>query len=187
VSGAPVWVVAGPPGAGKSTVAGVLAGLLRPHPAVLDKDTLYSGFVAEVLAAHGRDDGEREGPWYDEHAKAHEYGGMTAAAREIRSHGCGVVLVAPFTTQIRDPSRFAAWVSELGGPEVHLVWVTVDAETLHARLLARARPRDTGKLASFDDFVTRMRPADPPPVPHTAVDTSTGAPPAPEQLSPLMH
>jgi predicted kinase len=186
VSGAPVFVVAGPPGAGKSTVAGVLAGLLRPHPAVLDKDTLYSGFVAEVLSAYGRDDGEREGAWYDEHAKAHEYGGMTAAAREIRSHGCGVVLVAPFTTQIRDPSVFATWVAELGGPEVHVVWVRVDAETLHSRLLARARPRDTGKLANFEDFVARMRPTEPPPVPHTPVDTSPGAVPLAGQLARLI-
>lgn len=178
-----VWVVAGPPGAGKSTVAGALAGLVRPAPAVLDKDTLYSGFVTEVLAAHGRDDGEREGAWYDVHAKAHEYGGMTAAAREIRGHGCGVVLVAPFTGQIRDPARWAAWVSELGGEPVRLVWVRVDAATLHARLVARGRPRDAGKLADFAAFEARMRPSEPPPVPHLAVDTSAAAPPVATQLA----
>ena len=182
---ASVWVVAGPPGAGKSTVAGALAGVLRPHPAVLDKDTLYSGFVAEVLAAHGRDGGEREGAWYDVHAKAHEYGGMTAAAREVRGHGCGVVLVAPFTGQIRDPARWAAWVAELGGEPVRLVWVRVDAGTLRERLVARGRPRDAGKLADFDAFVARMRPDVPPPVPHTAVDTSHGAAPVEAQLAAL--
>lgn len=155
-------------------MAGFLARGLDPPGAVLDKDTLYSGFVAATLHAAGRPYGEREGAWYDEHIKRHEYAGMAAAAREVRRHGCPVVLVAPFTGQIHDRDRWAAFVDELGGPPVRLVWIRVDADTLRERLLGRADPRDAAKLDRYDAFVAAVRPGQPPPVPHHEVDNRQG-------------
>lgn len=170
-----VWIVAGAPGAGKTTVGSLLLDALDPTPALLDKDTVYGGFVAATLAAGERPPGEREGEWYDAHIKPHEYAGLTATAAEIRSHGCPVLLSGPFTGQIRSAARWAEWVAALGGDPVTLVYVQSDTATLRARLLARGSSRDTGKLEAFDAFIARMTPEVPPPVPHVLIDNRDSA------------
>ena len=101
---------------------------------------------------------------------------MTATAREIRAHGCPVLLCGPFTQQIHDPGWWRAWIADLGGGTVHLVWVRSDAPTLHRRLTARGSGRDSAKLADFAGFTASMRLGTEPAAPHVTVDN--GADPA---------
>jgi predicted kinase len=181
------WVIAGAPGAGKSTVAALLLRRLQPVPALLDKDTLFSGLVTEVLSAHRRPHGEREGPWYDEHIKRHEYAGLTAAASEIRQAGCPVMLVGPFTEQVRDTAKWQCWVHDLGGEPVRLVWIRSDPPTVRQRLQTRGLARDAGKLAAFDAFAERTRPNQAPPAPHLEIDNRHGATALSTQLDDMLR
>src|SRR5215471_16375051 len=144
---AAVWVVAGPPGSGKSTVARLLLAALEPRPALLDKDTMYGPFVAAVLAAAGRPAGEREGPWYDGHIKIHEYAGMTATAREIRSYGCPVVLSGPFTQQIHDARLWQSWdAGKLADFEAFAASMRLDTEPAAPHALIDNRLTSTATL-----------------------------------------
>jgi hypothetical protein len=57
-----------------------------------------------------------------------------------------------------------------------LWWVRTNAATRRARLERRGSPRDTGKLAAFDAFLTAMRIGGTPAAPHVEVDDRLGAP-----------
>ena len=176
-------MVAGPPGAGKSTVTERLLALLDPVPALLDKDTVYGGFVAATLAAAGPSAGRarrrlvrraRQGARV-RRARRRDPGDPRARLPGARDrpvhHG----------DPRRDALGASGWTSSAGRPSG---WSgsRTDAATLRRRLLARGSPRDTGKLADFDAFLARMRPDDPPPVPHLAVDNRDGAPDVTAQL-----
>src|ERR1017187_4908861 len=172
---AAAWVVAGPPGAGKSTVSNALLACLEPTPALLDKDTMYGSFVAATLASPHRPADEREGPGFDQHIKAHEEARVNATAPQIRAHGCPVLLSGPFTGQIHDEQRWRSWVAELGGATVHLVWIRSDEATLRQRLVARGLDRDTAKLANFERSGSYMRLGAEPAAPHVTIDNRLAA------------
>jgi hypothetical protein len=80
-----------------------------------------------------------------------------------------VIVIAPYTNEIHDPDRWTGLVTAVGGEPVRLVWLDCDPESLRARLVARASPNDAAKLADYGTYVDRMRPGEPPAVPHVAI------------------
>jgi hypothetical protein len=85
------------------------------------------------------------------------------------------VLVAPYSTERRDPvawKRLAERLSGAGGLAT-LVWLRVTGEELLARMSERAADRDRDKLADRAAYAARTDLSEPI-VPHIAVDATAG-------------
>ena len=161
-------VVAGPPGSGKSTLGALLAG--RLGAALLDLDTATADLTAVVAHLLGVDD--LDDPALARATRAARYATITAVAEENLRLGLGVVLVAPFTSERRDPAAWAALAARLeaAGGRPCLVWLDLDATAVEDRIRRRGARRDGPRLARGDG-VTGMD-LSAPQVPHLRADAA---------------
>lgn len=164
-------MVSGPAGAGKSTIAVVLARVL---PAVLIDNDVTPGTIDPLLTGEARSD-----------ARAAAYDALTDAALDAARSGAHVVVAAPFSEERRDASiwghlrdRFAD-----AGAEAVLAWIRVPADDLLERLAARSADRDEVKLANPAVWLREADPATPPSAPHIEID---GTRPADEAAGALL-
>jgi predicted kinase len=158
-------LVCGAPGSGKSTVGALVA--RRLHAALLDLDTATASLTAIISAMQGTDD-------LDEAelirlTRAARYEALSALAEDNLAVGVSVVLVAPFTTERRDPH---AWdhlrrrMARSGG-NACMVWLRIPADEVLRRVEQRGAARDLAKLRR--DWPAGLD-LDPPAVPHLEVD-----------------
>jgi predicted kinase len=146
-------IVIGTAGSGKSTIAQRLA---RQHGAAyLDKDTMSARFVEAALVSAGYDPGDREAnPFYRDNILPLEYDSLLDVAGANLRLGCPVVVDAPFSPYLSDPTFITAAAERFDWPpiDVEVVQVRVSPKTLQDRLRKRGLERDQVKLAHWDEY-----------------------------------
>jgi predicted kinase len=175
-------VFAGHAGTGKTTIARLA--IPRLHAAggeslcMLDKDTVYGAFSSKVMGLLTGDPDDRDSPTYLENLRDQEYSGLLDIARDNLSIGVSVVLVGPFSREVRSGRMFDA--CELGLPPdtpITVVWVLLDEDEARRRIIARADHRDRYKLEHWDEYRKRRFTPDPADFP-ALVFYDNSAPPA---------
>jgi adenylylsulfate kinase-like enzyme len=160
-----VWVVAGPAGAGKSTLGRALA--RRTGAVLLDLDTVTNPLL-DALAPLIAPDGH----WNDAVRRAlvrpARYAALLATARDQVAPD--LVLVAPFTAELRGGEEWATLRDAIAPAEPVVVWLDASPELLEERLADRSLDRDVHARPGVE------RPA----VPHVLVDAAR---PTEEQVS----
>ena len=146
-------IVIGTAGSGKSTIAQRLA---RQHGAAyLDKDAMSARFVEAALVSAGYDPGDREAnPFYRDSILPLEYDSLLDVAGANLRLGCSVVVDAPFTPYLSDPTFITAAADRFHWPpvDVEVIRVRVSPATLQHRLRERGLERDRVKLAHWDEY-----------------------------------
>jgi predicted kinase len=146
-------IVIGTAGSGKSTIAQRLA---RQHGAAyLDKDAMSARFVEAALVSAGYDPGDREAnPFYRDSILPLEYDSLLDVAGANLRLGCPVVVDAPFSPYLSDPTFITAAAERFDWPpiDVEVIRVRVSPKTLQDRLRKRGLERDQVKLAHWDEY-----------------------------------
>ena len=154
------YVVTGPAASGKSTLGEALA--RRTGAVLLDLATLPNPLLEAVFAGAG-------GHWNDDDRRAQVPPARNAVLRDVArtqvALGHDVVLVAPFTAELRGGPEWALLRAALDPADVRVLWLTAPAAVLAARAAARGLDRDAA-----DRAVTGVAE---PRVPHRVVDATT--------------
>lgn len=166
-------VVCGNAGVGKSTLGRRLAA--KSRAILLDLDTCTERLARCVLLSHGLDPADRDSPDYKRLLREPVYETLFDIAHENLAHA-PCVIVGPFTSERRD----ATWPERLRlrlETEVQIVVAHCDLEERRRRIIARANPRDAGKLAEWASYAVQGIDPAKPPFEHTWVDTTALPPP----------
>jgi tRNA uridine 5-carbamoylmethylation protein Kti12 len=145
-------LVTSPPASGKTYVSQQLAKKI-PNIVYLDKDALVPLSNRIFIAA-----GEpinRSSPFFEEHVRNFEYDAILGIGFEALEYSDVVLINAPFTREVRDDGYMKGLKEKLAahGAELTLIWIVTDIEVTRQRMIERNSPRDTWKIANWDEYV----------------------------------
>ena len=159
-------IVCGSPGAGKSTYAKKLASTRQA--VLLDIDTVTERLVRLALREAGHDPDDRDSEHFKRTYREPVYETLFDIARENLPFQ-EVVLVGPFTRELRDPGWPSKLSKRLGGPvEVHYVFCP--PEMRRRRLAERGDARDLAKLREWEAYLRYYGEESPPVFEHISID-----------------
>ncbi|MCW2827268.1 MAG: hypothetical protein JWQ67_884 [Marmoricola sp.] len=143
-AGPSVVLMAGAPGSGKSTVGALVAN--RLSAALIDLDTATASLTAVVGELLGRED--IDDPEVVRWTREARYEAITALAEDNVKAGVSAVLVAPYSSERKDPKAWQALETRLSraGARTTLVWLRISADEVLRRVEARGAARDVLKL-----------------------------------------
>lgn len=143
------YIVCGSPGAGKTTYARKLAS--DRSAALLDIDTVTERLVRLALREAGYDPDDRDSEYFKRTYREPIYETLFDIARENIPFQ-EVVVVGPFTKELRDPDWPAKLSEQLGGSvEVH--YIHCPPEIRRQRLAQRGDTRDLAKLRDWENYI----------------------------------
>ena len=145
-------LVTSPPASGKTFVSQQLAKKL-PHIVYLDKDALIP-LSNRIFHVAGQEN-NRSSDFFEENIRNFEYEAILDIGFEALEYEDLVLINAPFTREVRDNEYIKNLRTKLSkrGAELVLIWVVTDIEVSRKRMIARNSPRDTWKLANWDEYV----------------------------------
>ena len=145
-------LVTSPPASGKTYVSQQLAKNL--HGIVyLDKDALIP--LSNRVFHVANEENNRSSDFFEEHIRNYEYIAILDIGFEALEYADLVLINAPFTREVRDNEYIKNLRAKLAEHDADLVviWVETDIEVTRQRMIERNSPRDTWKLAHWDEYV----------------------------------